>query len=404
MPASVNSVPITFRREANSLTAFSALLLFHGTPSWSKKVNSLSRYFTESSTLKTTGFCSSWLQLGMRPIGTALELERRRKRAVQAVRDGQSPATVASVLGVDRSTVYSWLRQSRRAGGLAAKARSFPPRLSDSQLEQLATLLRRGATTQGWDNDLWTAARVTEVIRRQFGVRHHPEHVRKVLKYRLGWTSQKPQKRAKERNEDGIRRWREEEFPRITRAAADRQAHLVFLDESGFQLSPTVRRTLAPRGQTPILKCWDKRDRLSAISCLTFSPKRHRPGLYFRLLSKNVNAHGEDVVAFLKDLHGSLPRLTIIWDRSPIHSRSAAVKEYLAAHPDIVVEDLPAYAPDLNPDELVWCWTKYGRLCNYAAADVAALGAAVETELKHLRHQRDLLRAFLNHTDLTLAA
>jgi transposase len=323
---------------------------------------------------------------------------------VAAVREGQPPATVARVLGVDRSTVYAWLRQAKQPGGLAAKPRSSPPRLSESQLERLEAVLGQGATAHGWANDLWTAARVAEVIRRQFGVRHHPEHVRKILKRRLGWTSQKPQRRAKERNEEGIRRWREEEFPRIARAAADRRAHLVFLDESGFMLSPTVRRTLAPRGRTPVLACWDRRDRLSAISCLTFSPKRHRPGLYFRLLPPNANAHGEDVVAFLKDLHWSLPRLTIVWDRSPIHSRSAAVKAYLAAHPDIVVEDLPAYAPDLNPDELVWCWAKYGRLCDYAAADVAALGAAVESELKQLRRHRDLLREFLNHTGLPLAA
>lgn len=340
----------------------------------------------------------------MRPIGTAIELQRRRERAVAAVREGQAPAAVARVLGVDRSTVYAWRRQARQPAGLAAKARSSPPRLSDAQLPRLEALLKQGATAHGWATDLWTAARVTEVIRRHFGVWHHPEHVRKILKRRLRWTSQKPQKRAKERNEEGIRRWREADFPRIARAAAGRRAHLVFLDESGFQLSPTVRRTLAPRGQTPVLRCWDKRDRLSAISCLTFSPRRHRPGLYFRLLPKNVNVHGEHVVAFLKDLHWSLPRMTIIWDRSRIHSRSAAVQEYLAGHPDIVVEDLPAYAPDLNPDELVWCWAKYGRLCNYAAPDVPALRAAVETELKELRCRRDLLGQFLHHTALPLAA
>ena len=321
-----------------------------------------------------------------------------------AVREGEAPATVARVLGVDRSTVYAWLRQAEQPGGLAAKPRSSPSRLSDAQLRGLEALLNQGATAHGWANDLWTAARVAEVIRRHLGVSFHPEHVRKVLRHRLGWTSQKPQKRARERNEEGIRRWKEEDFPRIAQAAADRGAHLVFLDESGFMLTPTVRRTLAPRGRTPILTCWDKRDRLSAISCLTFSPKRHRPGLYFRLLAKNANAHGEDVVAFLKGLHGSLRRMTVVWDRSPIHSRSAAVREYLAAHPGIVVEDLPAYAPDLNPDELVWAWAKYARLCNYAAPDVPALRAAVEAELKELRSRRDLLRQFLDHTDLPLAA
>jgi transposase len=339
----------------------------------------------------------------MRPIGTASELERRRRRAVQAVREGQAPAAVARVLGVDRSTVYAWLRQARSPGGLAATTRAYAPRLPDAHLSRLERLLLQGAAAHGWPNDLWTAARVAEVIRRHFGVRYHPEHVRKVLKRRLGWTSQKPQRKAKERDEDGIRRWKEREFPRIAREAAARGAHLVFLDESGFQLSPTVRRTLAPRGRTPVLPCWDRRDRLSAISCVTFSPRRRRPGLYFRLLPKNANVHGEDVVAFLRDLRWSLGRFTVIWDRSRIHGRCAAVREYLAKHPDIVAEDLPPYAPELNPDELVWCWAKYGRLCHYAAPSLPALREAVRAELEQLRRHPRLLRDFLDHTGLRLA-
>src|SRR5262249_52564878 len=161
--------------------------------------------------------CVGW---GMSPIGTAVELQRRRERAVAAVREGQAPATVARVLGVDRSTVYAWLRQAGRPGGLAAKPRPSAPRLTDAQLRRLEGHLNQGATAHGWATELWTAARVTEVIRRHLGVCYHPEHVRKVLKRRLGWTSQKPQKRAKERDEEGIRRWREEGFPRIAQAAA----------------------------------------------------------------------------------------------------------------------------------------------------------------------------------------
>jgi transposase len=339
----------------------------------------------------------------MRPIGTASELERRRRRAVEAVREGQAPAAVARVLGVDRSAVYAWLRRARSPGGLAATARAYAPRLPDARLPRLERLLLRGAAAHGWPNDLWTAARVAELIRRHFGVSYHPEHVRKVLRRRLGWTSQKPQRRAKERDEDGIRRRKEHDFPRIAREAAARGAHLVFLDESGFQLSPAVRRTLAPRGRTPVLACWDRHDRLSAIPCVTLSPRRRRPGLYFRLLPKNANVHGEDVVAFLRDLHWSLGRFTVVWDRSRIHGRCAAVRGYLARHPDIVAEDLPAYAPELNPDELVWCWAKYGRLCNYAAPNFPALREAVRVALEQLRRHRSLLRDFLDHTGLRLA-
>ena len=107
-------------------------------------------------------------------------------------REGQAPATVAKVLGVDRGSVYRWLRMGRQPGGLDAKPLRRLPALADAQLRELEALLLQGAARHGWPNDLWTAARVAEVIRRRFGVTYHPEHVRKVLKRRLGWSSQKP--------------------------------------------------------------------------------------------------------------------------------------------------------------------------------------------------------------------
>lgn len=339
----------------------------------------------------------------MKPTLTALEREHRRKRAVQAVREGQRPALVAKVLGVERGSVYRWLRMDRQSGGLDPKPLQRLPRLSDRQLQDLETLLLQGASQHGWPNDLWTAARVTVVLHRHFSISYHPEHVRKILKRRLGWTSQKPQTKAKERDDDAIRRWAVDEFPRILTAAQERNAHLLFLDESCFQLTPTVRRTLAPRGQTPILPCWDRRDKISAISAVAVSPRRQLPSLYFQLLPDKKNFHGEEVVEFLKLLRGHLPRFTVIWDRNRIHSRSKVVKAYLAQHPEIVAEDLPGYAPELNPDELVWCWTKYGRLANYAPSDLRALREQVETELEYLRrHAYDLLD-FIDHTGLPLA-
>src|SRR5262249_24884837 len=169
----------------------------------------------------------------------------------------------------------------------------------------------------------------------------------------------------------------------VGRRPGGRLAPLSFREGSCSQLTPTVRRTLAPRGQTPVLPCWDRRDKISAISAITLSPRWHLPGLYFRLLPAKANFHGEEVVDFLKQLRQHLRRFTVIWDRNQIHSRSKVVRAYLAAHPEIVVEDFPGYAPELNPDELVWCWTKYGRLSNYAAPNLGELRERVETELKY---------------------
>ena len=338
----------------------------------------------------------------MRPHGTPEELARRRRRAVEAYYEGQSALQIAQVLGVNRCTVHSWIRLARRPGGLDPIPLRRPPRLSDAQLARLERLLLEGATKHGWTTDLWTAARVAVLIQRHFNVCYHAEHVRKILKRRLGWTSQKPQKRAKERDEDAIDLWCQNEFPRLLAEAQQRDAHLVFLDESCYQLTPTVRRTLAPRGQTPILRCSDRRDKISAISAITLSPRQQRPGLFFELLPDKENFHAEDVVAFLKRLRQHLPRFTVVWDRSNIHRKSLLVRAYLAEHPEIVAEDFPGYAPELNPDELVWCWTKYGRLCNYAAANLSALRQAVRAELEYLREHPYALLDFIDHTELPL--
>jgi transposase len=143
----------------------------------------------------------------MRPIGTASELQRRRIRAVELVAQGESPDEVAHFLGCGRSSVYTWVKLAGESiEKLAAKPHAGPrPRLDSAQLERLEGLLKEGAKHHGWRTELWTAARVAELIRRQFQIAFHPEHVRKILKQRLRWTSQKPEKRARERDEEAIR-------------------------------------------------------------------------------------------------------------------------------------------------------------------------------------------------------
>lgn len=339
-----------------------------------------------------------------RPFGTANELERRRCRAVDAVHGGESPGAVARVMGVKRSSVYRWLKLAQESDGLAARPHRGPaPRLSPEQYRHLEALLLPGAKAHGWSTELWTCARIVELIRRHFGVSFHHDHVGRFLHARLNWTPQKPQRRARERDEVAIEYWKRVRFPKIAQATRKRGAHLAFLDESGFMLTPTVRRTWAPRGNTPVLDCWDRRDRLSAISCVTVSPRIARLNLHFRLLPHNV--HGEDIVEFLQHLrrqmHGPL---TVLWDGSSVHNKSKAVQAYLAKHPEIITENLPAYAPELNPDELVWGWSKNGRLANLAAEDTDELAECVIDELEFLQHNPDLLASFLEKTKLRYAA
>lgn len=153
----------------------------------------------------------------MRPKGSAQELERRRRRAIALLEKGHSQAEVTGIVGACHRSVGRWQKMAR-AGPDALASKPHPGRkrrLSNKEHRRLEKLLLKGATAHGWPNDLWTANRVAEVIEKKFGVEYHPEHVRKILKERLGWTSQKPECRARQRDEKEIERWKREEVPRI---------------------------------------------------------------------------------------------------------------------------------------------------------------------------------------------
>lgn len=340
----------------------------------------------------------------MKPSPKALELERRRRHAVALLHQGESPTLVARILGVHRTTLYAWLRKERQPGGLAAKPRhGQAPRLADAQLAQLEQLLLQGAKAHGWPNDLWTCRRIAALIRRRFGVSYHPDHVGRFLHTRLRWSCQQPQRRARERDDAEIDSWERYEFPRILREAQQRGAHLAFLDESGFFLLAAVRRTWGPQGQTPTLPAWDRRDRISVISAITVSPVRQRLNLCFRLLPTNTNAKAVDVVDFLRLLKATRGGpLTVLWDRHGIHRKAGAVQAYLAKHPELVAEDFPGYAPELNPDEQVWNWTKNGPLANRPADSADWLFDQLIDCLTDLQQRPDLLAAFVDHSGLQL--
>jgi len=120
-------------------------------------------------------------------------------------------------------------------------------------------------------------------------------------------------------------------------------------------LQPLVRATWAPRGSTPVLKSWDRRDRLTAFSALTVSPRRRRLGLYFALQRRNAKT--DDVVAFLLRVRRHLQRrLIVVLDRLAAHR--AAARRLTQRHGEAFrFEWLPPYAPQLNPVEYVWSQT-----------------------------------------------
>lgn len=181
--------------------------------------------------------------------------------------------------------------------------------------------------------------------------------------------------------------------PSSTAQTEDRT--ILFLDEAGFYLLPFVTRTYAPVGQTPVLRAPLSHDQLSVISAITPDGRlfTHRQREAFR---------GPTIVAFLRQLLRQVPgKLLVIWDGAPIH-RCQAVNDFLAAGAAqrLHLARLPAYAPDLNPDEGVWNLLKRGELRNRCCRDLDELGWEVGLAIRRLRRHPDRLVACLRHTGL----
>jgi len=158
----------------------------------------------------------------MRPPGTAAYLEARRRRAADLLADGMSLAEVARYVGADVSSVKRWKRAVREGGSDALAAIPHPGRpakLSPAEKQQLVAILRRGPLAAGFRTDLWTCRRVASVIQRRFGIVYHVDHVGRLL-HGLGFTRQKPHRRARERDEQAITHWREKRWPEIKKRAA----------------------------------------------------------------------------------------------------------------------------------------------------------------------------------------
>jgi len=138
-------------------------------------------------------------------------------RAALLFARGKTQADVARTVGVSRESASRWYRQWREGGAAALRGAGRAgrkPRLTTKQLRTVEVLLRRGPRAHGFATELWTLPRIAAVIEKITGVRYHPAHVWRLLR-KLGWSLQRPAKRARERNEEGIRRWKAEVWPRL---------------------------------------------------------------------------------------------------------------------------------------------------------------------------------------------
>jgi transposase len=325
--------------------------------------------------------------------------EWRRLRALHLKQQGWSQRDIAEALGVAEATVSRWLSRAHAGGPEALFTRrspGHPPKLTPAQKRLIPDFLWHGPEAYGFRGEVWTCARVAQVIAEEFGVRYHKGHVSRLLKD-LRWTPQVPITRAIQRDEEAIEHWRAEVWPGLRARARRERRALVFVDESGFYLLPGAVRTYAPEGLTPVLYEWQTRDHLSVMGGMTPEGKVYT-------LTRQESLNGLHTVEFLVHLRRVAgKRLLVIWDGSPIHRR-AAVREFVSGTGGQVwVESLPGYAPDLDPwDEGGWHHLKHVEMRNVVCLDLEELHQEFHLAVGRLRQKPHLVQSFFAQAGLKL--
>ncbi len=174
-------------------------------------------------------------------------------------------------------------------------------------------------------------------------------------------------------------------------------AHLVFIDESGFLLLPSVRKTWAPRGQTPILRHKTRRDKISVISGVSVSPLRGHLNLHFELFPTNIG-HVEACLFLAQLLRHLRGPVIAVWDNASIH-KGEPIRAMCRRHPRLHLELFPSYAPELNPDEGVWKLAKE-ELANGRPDSIEDLAVPLLSALERIAGSQQLLRSCIHHSDL----
>jgi transposase len=323
-------------------------------------------------------------------------LEEMRLLAVQRMNEGERAADVAASFGMHRSWAFKCRAAVRGRGkGLRAlrstKGTGRPRKLTPAQEQQVFRWINgKNPRQYGFDFGLWTRQIVQVLVLERFVVRLSLASIGAMLA-RLGLTAQKPLQRAYQRDPQAIELWQREAYPAIAKRARKEGAEIFFWDESGFRADSVHGKTWAKRGQTPVVNRPGQRQSISAASAVN-----SKGAFWFQTYQGALN--GELFVRLLQKLmHRRKKAVHLVVDGLPAHKK-AAVKQYVAStHGKLTLHFLPGYAPDLNPDELVWSHTKRTGVARRPLQKGEKLEERVNEQLQAVADNPSLVRSFFGH-------
>jgi transposase len=320
-------------------------------------------------------------------------LETIRLMAIERVREGESPSEVIAAYGFCRTTIYKWIKAAIHSGrGVQAlrstKGTGRPRTLTPTQERQVFRWVNgRDPRQYGLDFGLWTRAVVAELIQKKFGVSLGLTAVGQLLA-KLGLTPQKPLQRAYQRDPDAIAQWQREIYPSIAKRAKAQGAEIFFWDESGFRADAVHGKTWGVRGQTPVVQRPGQRQSISAASAVNA-----KGAFWYCTYPGALNA--EMFVEMLQQLmYRRKKPVHLVLDSLPAHKK-ACVREYVASIDGrLTLHFLPGYAPDLNPDELVWSHVKRTGVARRPLQKGENLRERIEEQLALIKRTPQLVRSF----------
>lgn len=316
--------------------------------------------------------------------------------AVERMREGESVAVVMDSYGLCRTTGYKWQKKIRGRGrgirALAArKGTGRHCKLTAAQQKQVFRWINgKNPMQYGFDFGLWTRAVVRELILKKFAVSLSVTSVGTLL-VRLGLTPQKPLQRAYQRDPQAVERWQRETYPAIARQARQTGADIRFWDESGFRADAVQGKTWGVKGQTPVVLRPGQRQSISAASAVNA-----KGAFWFATYQGGLT--GELFVALLKKMmRGRKKPIYLVVDGLPAH-KNGVVKTYVAkTDGKLTLHFLPGYAPDLNPDELVWSHAKRTGVARSPLKKGEKLQERVNQQLQAIGNNPKLVRSFFKH-------
>ena len=320
-------------------------------------------------------------------------LETIRLMAIERVGEGERPSAVIASYGFCRTTIYKWLRAAKAPGGGTRALRSRrgtgrPRSLTRRQERQVFRWVNgRDPRQCGLDFGLWTRMVVAELIEQKFGTRLGQTAVGALLA-RLGLTPQKPLQRAYQRDPQAIEAWRRERYPAIARQAKADGGEVFFWDESGFRADAVHGRTWGKKGQTPVVERPGQRQTISAASAVNA-----KGGFWYCTYEGGLTA--ELFVRLLRQLMRYRVRpVHLVVDGLPAH-KTRLVKDYVASTEGrLTLHFLPGYAPDLNPDELVWSYVKRTGVARKPLRKGEKLREKIDAQLAAIKQAPALVRSF----------